>query len=389
VNLLDVFLVVVAVAALLHGLALGAVAQLISFAGLAGGLALSVVVAPWLRSLSGDPTVRLGLVVGTLLVVPAVTTTLARTAGVGAWRLVQRARLGAVDAAGGAAIAVVATLLVAWLVAGMLSRLPDPTVTTEIQQSTILRRIDAVMPAPPAIFSRIGRLLDPLGFPDVFAQFEPTPPADLPPAADPVVRAAVERDAASVVRIEGAGCGDIQEGSGFVVAADMVVTNAHVVAGVARPVVLDGRGPHAATAVLFDPRLDVAVLRAADLAGRPLPLAPATVPRGTAAVVMGYPGGGPFRAGGAAVLARTEAVGRDIYGRGLAVRSIYQLHATIRPGNSGGPAVGADGAVIGVVFARSTSDPTLGFALTADEVEARIRPTLQRPVPTATGGCAA
>jgi S1-C subfamily serine protease len=89
------------------------------------------------------------------------------------------------------------------------------------------------------------------------------------------------------------------------------------------------------------------------------------------------------------VLARTEAVGRDIYGRGLAVRSIYQLHATIRPGNSGGPAVGADGAVIGVVFARSTSDPTLGFALTADEVEARIRPTLQRPVPTATGGCAA
>jgi S1-C subfamily serine protease len=239
------------------------------------------------------------------------------------------------------------------------------------------------------VFSRISRLLDPLGFPDVFAQLEPSPPGRLGPPSGTAVAAAVAHARQSVVKIEGAGCGGLLEGSGFVVRSGLFVTNAHVIAGVKHPQVIDSAGSHPAVPVLFDPRLDVAVLRTGGVRGEPLALEPATVARGTQAAVMGYPGGGPFVAGGATVLARTEAVGRDIYGESLQAREIYQLEAAVRPGNSGGPVVSPAGVVLGVVFARSSSSPDIGYALTSAEVRARIQPALDSSQPVSTDGCAA
>ena len=64
------------------------------------------------------------------------------------------------------------------------------------------------------------------------------------------------------------------------------------------------------------------------------------------------------------------AVGQDIYGRGRVVREIYSLRVEVRPGNSGGPLVGTDGRVLGVVFAASREDPETGYALTAAQVAA-------------------
>lgn len=388
-NLVDAILVALAMGAIVHGIALGAAVQVISFGGLVSGLALSVAAAPHVQTLASDSTTRVVLVVATLVLVPAMTTAVARVLGVRAWLLVQHTKLGAVDAGVGAVIAAVAALLTAWLIASMLARLPDPTLTTEIQQSRILRTIDSVMPAPPAIFARIGRLLNPLGFPDVFAQLEPTPPGGLTVAAPPLVRAALARDGASVLKIEGSGCGGILEGSGLVVAPDLVLTNAHVVAGISHPFVVEGQTRRPATAVLFDPKLDVAVLRADGLRATALTVTTSSAPRGTSAVVIGYPGGGPLTAVGAAVLTRNDAVGRDIYGRSLTTRTIYQLRAVVRPGNSGGPLVLSDGTVVGVVFARSSSNPDVGYALTSDEVMQRIQPALQNPTPTSTEGCAA
>lgn len=388
-NGLDYFLAVVLVAAAAHGLFLGAVSQVISFGGLWGGLAVAVVLAPHTRALGHDPTTRIILVVATLVLVPAVAIAAARTVGVHVWRAVQRARLGLVDKLGGAVIAVVAALLAAWMVAGVVGRLPNPSVSAEIETSTILRAVDRTMPAPPAVFSRIGRLLDPLGFPDVFAQFEPNAPAPLPLPADPVVRAAVARVGASVVKVEGGACGQVQEGSGFAVAPGMVVTNAHVVAGVQRPVVIDRVSSHRAATILFDPALDVAVLQVPGLDVPPLTFASAPAGRGTEGVIMGYPGGGPFAAGPAVVLSRVDAMGRDIYGRSLITRAVYYLNGVVRPGNSGGPLVRADGTVVGVVFARSVADPNIAYALTSDEVARRVATAVAGAAPVGTGSCAA
>jgi S1-C subfamily serine protease len=258
-----------------------------------------------------------------------------------------------------------------------------------VQHSAILRALDDHLPNQPRVLARVGRLFNPFGFPDVFAQFEPNAAPSLPLPADPVVRAAVAAAAPSTLKIEGFACGDIQEGSGFVVAPGMVATNAHVVAGVRAPAVLDRAGSHRSTPVFFDPKEDIAVLRVSGLTEPALRLLPSTVGRGTEGVALGYPGGGPLHASPAVVLSEVSALGRDIYGRSLTVRDVYQLRADIRPGNSGGPLVRPDGTVAGVVFARSSLNPDLGFALTSASVRARVASAEASTHAVTTGPCAA
>ena len=67
-------------------------------------------------------------------------------------------------------------------------------------------------------------------------------------------------------------------------------------------------------------------------------------------------------------MAEFEAQGRDIYGQGLTVRDVYEIEASVRPGNSGGPLVLPNGVVIGIVFSRSTTNDTIGYALTSPGV---------------------
>jgi S1-C subfamily serine protease len=230
-------------------------------------------------------------------------------------------------------------------------------------------------------------VLDPSGFPNVFAQFEPPAASPLPLPSDPAIRAAAARAAPSTVKILGTACGQILEGSGFVVAPGVVVTNAHVVAGEQGQAVEDRSGTHRAFAVAFDPKIDVAVLRSPGLSAPTLPMSTATVPRGTEGAVLGYPGGGPLDTGPAVVLREENAVGRDIYGTGLTARDIYELRADVRPGNSGGPLVNTRAVVIGVVFARSARTPDIGYALTSAQVASRVRNAGSAPV--STGPCAA
>jgi S1-C subfamily serine protease len=167
----------------------------------------------------------------------------------------------------------------------------------------------------------------------------------------------------------------------------MVATNAHVVAGVRAPSVLDRAGLHRSTPVFFDPKEDIALLRVSGLTEPALRLLPSTVGRGTEGVALGYPGGGPLHASPAVVLSEVSALGRDIYGRSLTVRDVYQLRADVRPGNSGGPLVRPDGTVAGVVFARSSLNPDLGFALTSASVRARITSAEASTQQVGTGPC--
>jgi S1-C subfamily serine protease len=147
----------------------------------------------------------------------------------------------------------------------------------------------------------------------------------------------------------------------------------------------NGASKHA-TVVLFDPRLDVAVLRVAATPPE-LPIIDSEAPRGARGAVVGYPGGGDLTGVAAANRRLLHAVGRDIYGNGTVVRDIYELQAVVRPGNSGGPFIMLNGRVAGLVFAASTTDPDIGYAITSEE----IRPDLDQGIgstrPVSTGGC--
>jgi len=166
-----------------------------------------------------------------------------------------------------------------------------------------------------------------------------------------------------------------------------VVTNAHVVAGIADPTVEDATGSHGTSVVFFDPSYDLAVMRVRGLTASPLPLDPGTIARGDPAAVLGFPEGGPFTAVPAGVMAEFTAQGRDIYGQGLTVRDVYEIQATVRPGNSGGPLVQPDGKVIGVVFSRSTTNGDIGYALSSPGVLTRVLRAESATGTLGTGGC--
>lgn len=388
-NLVDVVVAAVVLAGVVRGARVGALAQVLGFGGFWAGLATGSALAPTVSRQFDSPLVQQLAGLATPLLCGTLLAWMGSLLASGAWSVLRRVHLAAFDAATGAALAGAFSLLSLYLVAFMLASGPLPDTAREIHNSTILRALDRSLPNPPALLARIQRILDQTGFPQVFADLEPGLGEPVPLPGDPAVRAAVQRAAASTVKIVGVGCGGIQEGSGFVAGSGLVVTNAHVVAGIDRPVVEDRGGRHPATPVLFDPDLDLAVLRASGLAGPMLPLETTTVPRGTGGAVLGYPGGGPFRAGPAAVRRSFVAVGRDIYGRRVVPRAVYELEAAVRPGNSGGPVVVPGGRVIGVVFSRSLSQAGVGYALVGGDVAPRLRTAAARSTGVDTGACAA
>ena len=386
-NWVDWVLLVLVALSGVHGLRLGAAMQVLSFGGFWLGLFLGALMTPPIaRHVHGtvSKTVVAAVVVFGMA---GLVGGLGRLLGAQSSTALQRLRLGPLDSAFGAAVAVFATLVATWLVATMLVNSRYTNLNAALKNSRIIRAMDSVLPEPPQVFARIESFLANEGFPVVFTGL---PPQTLGPVAlpsDAAVRAAVLAAGPSTVQIAGAGCGVIQEGSGFVVAPGYVVTNAHVVAGIPHPMVVDSTGRRAAAVVLFDPELDVAVLRVAGLTDPPLTIDPQTVGRGASGAVLGYPEGGPFSYGAAGVEAAFEATGLDIYGRSQTTRFVYQLAAQIRPGNSGGPLVEPNGTVIGVVFARSTTDPSVGYALATPAVLVDVHKGETTGQPVSTGSC--
>ncbi len=388
-NFVDFVVLAVVVLAAIQGLRLGAIVQVLSFGGFLIGLYLGALLASiTVRSVHGQSS-RSVVALVTLLGVAAMCGTVGRIVGNLASNRIHRGIAGLVDSALGVVVAVAASLLVAWLLANTFVSSSSLRLNASIDQSRIIRSLDSVLPAPPSVFSRVQSFLSAEGFPPVFAQLAPDSagPVALPGSAQ--LQQAVARDGGSTVMVTGSGCGQVQEGSGFVVAPGIVVTNAHVVAGISHPVVDDRNGSHPTTVLLFDPAYDLAVMRVDGLDERPLQLDPNQVSRGVQAAVLGYPNAGPFDAVPAGVLAEFEAEGRDIYGQGLTLRNVYEIQAQVRPGNSGGPLVQPDGEVIGVVFSRSTTHNDIGYALTSPDVLSRVLQAESTTRAVGTGPCIA
>ncbi len=388
-NVVDVVIVVVVVAAVIQGARVGAVVQVFAIIGFFGGLYLGARLASVTVKWAHDPTAKTAVALTTMVGVAFALGMIGRIFG---GMLVTRVHSGlarSADVAVGSVVAVVAALVTVWLLASTMVNSSSATLDSAILKSKVITSLNGVLPPPPAVFSQAQGFLTAEGFPPVFAALAPASARPVPLPTDSDLRRAVVAAGPSTVKVEGYGCGVIQEGSGFVVAPGVVVTNAHVVAGIAQPLVQVGSDVISANVLLFDPSFDLAVLRAPGLTAPVLHLDPTTVDRGVKAAVLGFPNGGPFTVDGAGIMATFEAQGRDIYGKSLTVRRIYEINARVRPGNSGGPLVLPTGQVIGVVFSRSTTDAGIGYALTSPDVLSRVALALPVTRPVSTGACTA
>ena len=395
-NWVDLVLLVLVGVSAVHGMRLGATMQIFSFGGFWLGLFLGALLAPHVIALVHGASTRTLLAVIVVFGAAGLLSTLGRLVGSRSSHALRRVRLGPLDATLGVAVAVVATLFIVWFTAILIENSNYTSLNAAIERSRIVQAMDDVLPKPPVILSRVKSFLESEGFPVVFAGLAPQVSAPVTLPANAQVRAAVVLAGPSTLEVEGEGCGFIQEGSSFVVAPGLVVTNAHVVAGVRHVVVDDNGQSRPATPIWFDPELDVALLRVPGLTEAPLPVDSQLLDRGTSGVVLGYPGGGPFNYGPAGITDAFEANGLDIYGQNTTNREVYELDATVRPGNSGGPLVASgdspaipNGTVIGLVFARSTTDADVGYALAMGPVMHEVSRAEDSTTPVSTGNCAA
>ncbi|MCL4310005.1 MAG: MarP family serine protease [Actinomycetota bacterium] len=387
-DFVDLIIIFFLVSAVVRGVRTGLMQLLLSSTGFVAGLLLGSWAASRIAPLSASPPIKLFIVLFVELGLAMLLGFLGELAGLRLNLLARRLHLHGLDEALGAALAVIFALTVIWLAASALVNVHSFNIGREVRQSLIVQKLDAIMPEPPDILAQLEKIISPNGFPNVFLQLEPQHTTVAP--NNSVNNQAVINDESSVVKVHGEGCGGTVTGSGFVAARGIVVTNAHVVAGIARPEVVDGSGTYRATPIWFDPDMDVAVLRVGGgLKDPPLTLDSKTLPDNDAAAVLGFPGGGPLVAGNGVIIDHVTAVGRNIYNQGLVSRSIYEVQAIVQPGNSGGPLIAPDGTVAGIVFARSLSQKNVGYALTIGEVQPLIRQAALNNSAVSTGSCAA
>ncbi|GAB3179245.1 MarP family serine protease [Streptomyces incanus] len=388
-HLLDILLLPVILAYAASGYRRGLLAGCVSLAGFVGGALVGVWILPWVMDLVTPGTA--GATVTALVTVLLPAAAGHEFAGRLALRLrreLDRGPLRVADGVGGAVANSAAVLIVAWVIASVLGASSSPLITSAIRDSRLLGAVHEVMPdSTPAWFSRATSALTEAGFPQVFNPFENESTAEVAePSGDSVTAAATRAAQRSTVKVEGVAGLQGREGSGFVYAAEHVMTNAHVVAGVDEPTVRVGGVGRAyeARVVLFDPQKDVAVLYVPELRAPVLRFVD-DADRGDSAVVAGYPQDGDLNLQAATVANRVRARGQDIYGDQVVTREIYSIRSTVRPGNSGGPLLTTDGRVFGVVFARSTSDVETGYVLTAAEVAGDAERAANATSPVDTG----
>jgi S1-C subfamily serine protease len=390
VNVLDWLLVVFVVIYALSGYRQGFIVGASSTIGLLIGGALGVLFVPRLFDrFSASLEVSIAAVV-TVLACAMLGQAVAAYYGRTVRQQVTWEPARAVDAVGGAALSAAAALVVAWALGVAVSGTQVPGVARAVQTSQVLATVDRVLPGDAdQMLAALTEVVDQSVFPRYIDPFVPEQIVPVDPPTQEVLRDPEIRTASrSVVKVIGTAesCARTVEGSGFVYAPGRVMTNAHVVAGVDSPTVIVGQQEVEATTVVYDPDLDIAVLAVEGVGAEPLDFTDEGR-SGSPGAVLGFPENGPFDAEPARIRAQQRLRSSDIYGEGTVFRNVYSVYASVRPGNSGGPLVSADGDVYGVVFAASVSDDETGYAVTAEQVSddaARGRDAAQE---VSTGGC--
>ena len=381
---LDWLIIVLAIAMAFWGYQQGLIVGLLSLGGFAIGAFLGSRLGPaLLPDGSHSPYAPATALAGALLVGGLVAVSLEGVAFTLRRRLLAptgRPRGWAIaEASGGAVLLVALALGLAWLFGAAALNVPDAkSLRKAVQQSAILRALNDAFPPSSSLINALHRI-----DPRVAVQ-GPSPDVGAPDskiARDRDVRTAGR----SVVRVLGTACGLGVEGSGWIAAPGLVVTNAHVVAGETDTTVTPNGSSSSleATGVHYDPSNDLALLRVSGLGGDPLSFA-SQVRSGTAGAVLGYPENGPFTIEPARVGSTGPVITQDSYGSGPITRQLTSLRGDVRSGNSGGPLVDGAGGVMGTVFAATTQGKPGGYAVPNAVVAAALGDVR---APVSTGPC--
>jgi len=357
-TIVDWLILALAVLLALHGYARGFLVGAMALVGFAAGAVAGSHLAPLLLSRGSQSPYAALFALGGALLGGALFGAIFERVGRRARRFLWFPPLRIVDGMAGALLTGCLGLGIAWIAGAVLLQGSSgfhlsASLRRDLQNSLILKALNNTLPPSGSILNALARI-DPL--PSINGRL-----AQVSAPNRAIVDAAgVDRAAPSVVRIIGTACGVGIEGSGWVAGPGLVVTNAHVVAGESNTLVqIAGRGAGLrATAVVFDPHNDIAILSVSGLNAAPLTMEtkPSTPPSGESGAILGYPEDGGFdrqpgRLGDTEVIATQNAYGN------ATVREVSSLRGLVRPGNSGGPMVDASGQVIGTVYAQITNAP--------------------------------
>lgn len=382
-TVLDLVLVVVLLGYLVTGLRNGFLVTLGGIAGFVAGAVAAFFAIPLVSEWVPQNPWRLIAVIGTVIVLIVVGQGIGSALGASIRRWSDFPPLRFVDRILGGVANVAVAALVLSMLAFSVSTLGVPFLSQQIASSQVIRSIDSATPAPVRSWmAQLRSITVDDGIPTLLQGVGDPVPAQVPDASvdTPELAAA----GASVVRITGTAfqCGQNQTGSGFVIAPGRVITNAHVVAGVNEPVVeVPGAGARQGRVVQLDTARDIAVIAVEDLPASPLVLGE-ELDNGETAAFAGYPAGGPYRIQPASVQSLSPVLVNNIYGSDPQALQVYSLAANVQQGNSGGPLLDLQGRVTGVVFAKSTADAPVGYALSLEELRpiAQNAPALQEAV---------
>lgn len=371
-NLADVIAIAVVVLTAIGGVRRGLVTGALSLGGLFAGAIVGAHAVPGIVGDLGGWTPLVALVGA------ALGGMLGQTVGLFVGHTARKSMLPLpplrmLDSAGGVLLGAATGLALCWVAGAALLYMPGQSDLRRVaQQSSILSGLTEALP-PERVMDALERI-------DTFSAI--VGPATGVSAPDPEIARDPEIAAArtSVVRVRGFACGLGIEGSGWIVRRGLVVTNAHVVAGVGSPTVdrRDGRGS-SATVVAFDAQNDVAILRVPGLKGRPLPLDDPD--RGESAAILGFPLDGPYTVTAARLGGTARVAARDAYDRIRIGRNVVGFRGGVQRGNSGGPVLDRDGNVVTTVFARRHGAEE-GYGVPNDAVEGALG-NIGPPVQTA------
>lgn len=392
-NIADVTIIILLVFAAWYGRRRSALVESSGLVGAFIGILLAGLIYEKLAFLTQSSTIRtivmMAVLAGTIFLSTDLMVVLGRYVE-NMRRALRRFRLTTANKIIAGGVAGTGLVLVAVIFNAIFAGVMPDVAREQLKTSLILTSASSYLALPQSI-TNLASLRDPFSGPVVFSG-EEAKASDGSGSLDSAYKeldAKTAKITPSIVKITTWGCGSIATGSGFIVDAHHVVTNAHVVAGGERISLADGDNALATNVVYLDPKLDIAVLYVqSELSASPLAVSSDVTKVGSIGAHLGFAPSG-FSIGDVVVTERLHASGYDIYHQTQVTRDIYVLRGDVIPGNSGGPVVNASGQVIGIILGHSTTQNKTGYAIVSQQIISLVKKAPALIDSVSTGSCAA